>query len=204
MPNLEALGALKTETISKLKDLANLAQEAGLRSLRDDLSHVRIPKLEEERFILVILGEFNHGKTTFVNALLGRELLPTGITPTTATLHHIVYADPPYARVIYQGGDSQDIALPQLTNYTSGHAPSDMERISYIEVGYPSELLRERVTLVDTPGVNDLNTQRAEITHKNGWVFVHCPELDVSNQGETLQEAQAGLQETLFLYLSDD
>jgi small GTP-binding protein len=165
MSHLEVLGELKSETISRMKELAGLAQEAGMRSLRDDLSYVRVPKLEEERFILVILGEFNHGKTTFVNALLGRDLLPTGITPTTATLNHIVFSDPPYAKVIYQGGEAKDIQLERLSDYSSGRATEDLERISYIEVGYPAELLRERVTLVDTPGVNDLNTQRAEITY---------------------------------------
>jgi small GTP-binding protein len=165
MPNLSALQELKSDTISTMRELASLAQEAGMRSLRDDLLQVRVPKLEEERFILVVLGEFNHGKTTFVNALLGRDILPTGITPTTATLNHVVYADPPYAKVLYQGGEANEIALERLGEYTSGRAQEDLNRISYIEIGFPSEFLRERVTLVDTPGVNDLNTQRAEITY---------------------------------------
>ena len=37
----------------------------------------------------MVLGEFNHGKSTFINALLGEPLLPTGITPTTAVLAHV-------------------------------------------------------------------------------------------------------------------
>jgi predicted RNase H-like HicB family nuclease len=47
-------------------------------------------------------------------------------------------------------------------------------------------------------------TENATLTQKNGWFFLHCESLDVSNQGETLQEAKDGLVETLFLYLSDD
>jgi small GTP-binding protein len=202
MPNIEALGVLKTETISKLKELANLAQEAGLRSLRDDLSHVRIPKLEEERFILVILGEFNHGKTTFVNALLGRELLPTGITPTTATLHHIVYADPPYARVIYQNGEDHNITVERLGEYTAGRSPSEMDKISYIEVGYPAELLRERVTLVDTPGVNDLNTQRAEITY--GYLPRADTVIFMLDAGQILKRSEEEFLKTRILRRSHD
>lgn len=165
MSQLSVLGELKNETISRMKELSNLAQDAGLRSLRDDITYVRIPKLEEERFILVVLGEFNHGKTTFVNALLGRDLLPTGITPTTAALHHIVFSDPPYAKVIFQGGEAEELPLERLIDYTSSHPVDELGRVSYIEVGYPAELLRERVTLVDTPGVNDLNATRAEITY---------------------------------------
>jgi predicted RNase H-like HicB family nuclease len=47
-------------------------------------------------------------------------------------------------------------------------------------------------------------TEHATVTEKHGFYFVHCESLDVSNQGETLQEAKEILQETLFLYLSDD
>lgn len=44
----------------------------------------------------------------------------------------------------------------------------------------------------------------AEVTERDGWFFVHCLDLDMSNQGETLEEAKEGLRESLFLYLSDD
>jgi predicted RNase H-like HicB family nuclease len=47
-------------------------------------------------------------------------------------------------------------------------------------------------------------TDHATLTEKPGWFFLHCESLDVSNQGETLQEAREGMIETLFLYLSDD
>ena len=69
-----------------LARLAEAADVAGLDSVARDIRTVRIPKLDEERFSLVVLGEFNHGKSTFVNALLGQPVLPTGITPTTAVL----------------------------------------------------------------------------------------------------------------------
>ena len=49
-----------------------------MTTLANDLVGTRIPKLEEERFALVVLGEFNHGKSTFVNALCGAAILPGG------------------------------------------------------------------------------------------------------------------------------
>jgi predicted RNase H-like HicB family nuclease len=47
-------------------------------------------------------------------------------------------------------------------------------------------------------------TENATVSQKHGFYFVHCESLDVSNQGETLQEAKDGLEETLFFFLSDD
>jgi GTPase Era involved in 16S rRNA processing len=69
-------------------------------TLARDIRVSRVPKLEGERFHIVVLGEFNHGKSTFVNALLGLDVLPTGITPTTAAINHVLHADVPHAKVV--------------------------------------------------------------------------------------------------------
>src|SRR5207302_6403200 len=89
--------AIKNELIVALRDIAKLADEVGMTTLTKDLLATRIPKLEDERFALVVLGEFNHGKSTFVNALCGAPILPAGITPTTATINHLTWADQPRA-----------------------------------------------------------------------------------------------------------
>src|ERR1700753_968043 len=94
---LDAHKQAKREIIARFTQLAEVADAVGMVTLARDIRTTRIPKLESERFHLVVLGEFNHGKSTFVNALLGAEILPTGITPTTATINHVSYADKPTA-----------------------------------------------------------------------------------------------------------
>ena len=76
----------KREIIARFQQLAEVADGVGMVTLARDIRTTRIPKLEAERFHLVVLGEFNHGKSTFVNAMLGDDILPTGITPTTASI----------------------------------------------------------------------------------------------------------------------
>src|SRR6476646_6903674 len=97
----------KREIIQRFEQLANVAEAVGMNTLSRDIRTTRIPKLEAERFHLVVLGEFNHGKSTFVNALLGQDVLPTGITPTTASINHVVHAANPTARVVLQSGESK-------------------------------------------------------------------------------------------------
>ena len=72
---------LKLDIATRYRQLAAIAEAIGMHTLARDIRTARVPKLEAERFHLVVLGEFNHGKSTFVNALLGAEVLPTGITP---------------------------------------------------------------------------------------------------------------------------
>jgi ribosome biogenesis GTPase A len=87
----------KREIIARFTQLAEVADAVGMVTLARDIRTSRIPKLEAERFHLVVLGEFNHGKSTFVNALLGADILPTGITPTTASINHVIHAPAPSA-----------------------------------------------------------------------------------------------------------
>jgi GTP-binding protein EngB required for normal cell division len=154
----------KREIVARFQQLAEVADAVGMTTLARDIRNTRIPKLEAERFHLVVLGEFNHGKSTFVNALLGQDVLPTGITPTTASINHVVYAESPRAHVKLMSGSEQPIDPGQLKEWVTvagGHA----DDVAFVELGYPSELLRNNVVLVDTPGVNDLNEQRAEVTY---------------------------------------
>ena len=154
----------KRELVARFQQLAELAERVGMVTLARDIRTTRIPKLESERFHLVVLGEFNHGKSTFVNSLLGSDILPTGITPTTASINHVLYAAQPTARVVLTGGESKQLDPHQLKEWVTvagGHA----SEVAYVELGYPSELLQNHVVLVDTPGVNDLNEQRAEVTY---------------------------------------
>jgi len=154
----------KREVLARLIQLADIAEQVGMITLARDVRATRIPKLESERFHLVILGEFNHGKSTFVNALLGSEVLPTGITPTTAAINHVIWAPSITARVVLVDGTDREIASADLKDWVTV-AGGRGDQVAYVELGFPSEILRNNVTLVDTPGVNDLNEQRAEVTY---------------------------------------
>jgi GTP-binding protein EngB required for normal cell division len=155
---------VKDALLFALREMARLAGEVGMTSLATELEQARIPKLEEERFALVVLGEFNHGKSTFVNALCGAAILPAGITPTTATLNHLVYAERPSA-IAYLDDDSQRKIDPERLGDWVTIEGKEAAHVRFVEVGWPAAILKDRVTLVDTPGVNDLNEARAEVTY---------------------------------------
>lgn len=121
--------------------------------------------LTKENFTVVVLGEFSRGKSTFINALLGKSLLPMDVLPETAVISALLYGEKPEAAIIYSDGhrergqaDSQFLARFSVQGGTH-------EEVSYIQLKYPSYLLKERIVLIDTPGVSDLDEQRAEITY---------------------------------------
>jgi small GTP-binding protein len=163
-PALDAFFDKRDEVVSALRGLGDVATALGTQTVRDRVERDLVRKLEEDRFHLVVVGEFNHGKTTFVNALLGEQALPTGVTPTTAVIHHIRWAVRPEAFVVRAKGERQPIPFEEARRFSAG-AGGDTENVDYLEIGYPAPLLEERILLVDTPGVNDLSLQRADITY---------------------------------------
>lgn len=90
----------------------------------------------EELFLLVIVGEFNSGKSAFINALLGAEVSLEGVTPTTDRITILRYSLEPTQRERREG---------------------------VLERGYPSEFLRE-IAIVDTPGTNAIVRHHEELS----------------------------------------
>ncbi len=163
-PTLDAFFARRDEIVGVLRGLGDIASALGTKSLSDRVERELVRKLNEDRFHLVVVGEFNHGKTTFVNALLGEHVLPVGVTPTTATIHHIRWAERPEAFVVTTNGERRTLPFNEAKRFAVGGGAST-EEVDYLEIGYPAPLLKERILLVDTPGVNDLSLQRADITY---------------------------------------
>ncbi len=165
---LDEFNDKRQAVLDTLKDLSALCSAVGSPTVVRRVDHDLAGKLRANRFNLVVVGEFNHGKTTFVNALLGGDILPVGVTPTTAVIHEINHADAPTARVVYESGETRDVAFDDVRFFAIGNeTPSpDPGAVRHLEIGYPAELLRHQISLVDTPGVNDLSLQRADITYK--------------------------------------
>lgn len=161
---LEGFRERKLDVTVALQELGEIATSLGAKSLGERLERELVKKLEEDRFHLVVVGEFNHGKSSFVNALIGEAVLPVGVTPTTAAIHHLKYADAPEATVVHQSGKRAALAFSEARKFAVGGG-SSADDVDYLEIGYPAPLLEERIVLVDTPGVNDLSLQRADITY---------------------------------------
>lgn len=96
MQELEGpLAVHREDEIKLLNDIADTLAELDKEGSEDDRRRLRdIAKdLGEMFFLVAVIGEFNAGKSTFINALLGDALLPMGITPTTEAIELIRYAE---------------------------------------------------------------------------------------------------------------
>ncbi len=109
----------------------------------------------DENFLLVVFGEFNAGKSSFINAFLGEEMLATGIIPTTVTINRICYGDTVKQEIIFRDGHIEVVSDEDLPDSYPGDEES-LQRVDYISFFRPSTKLRN-VDIIDTPGLNSLS-----------------------------------------------
>lgn len=181
-------GILKTRE-RLLRVLTSLAETATLQDAHASQSAVALlrEKVEQNRFYLTVVGQFKRGKTTFLNALLGAEVLPVAILPLTSVVTMLLYSESPSAEVVFQSGLRSTIRLAELPDYvTEKGNPKNVKRVSHVIVAYPSEYLRGGVALVDTPGIGSVYTHNTQVTYDflpqvDAAIFVTSPEPPITN-----------------------
>jgi GTP-binding protein EngB required for normal cell division len=135
-----------------------LAELAGLGTDRDreQITAVR-DRLAAARLRVLVAGEAKRGKSTLINALLGREVLPAGVTPVTAVATTVRYGAAPRAEVRFADGHDEEHplgALPDLV--TERGNPGNRRGLADVTVYLDAPVLAGGVELVDTPGTGSV------------------------------------------------
>ena len=129
--------ALLAEERSLLADLRAVLARLDVGSDDQDTFRRSLRQLDE-LFLLVVVGEFNAGKSAFINALLGQRVLEEGVTPTTTRIGLLKYG-------------------PTV------HREADESGLDVITA--PVEMLRE-INIVDTPGTNAVRREHEMLTRE--------------------------------------
>lgn len=121
----------------------------------------------KKNFSVGIVGQFRVGKSTFINTLLGEEVLPTDVLPTTATLSRITYGIKRSAKIIFKDGKEEQIPIEMLADYVTKltdesekTAASVKEAVIYYPLSYCQN---NDIEIIDTPGLND-ESSMTEVT----------------------------------------
>ncbi len=140
--------------------LEELHRAAHALSSLGRVTEVESLAMEQKRPLrMAIVGEFNAGKSTFINALLGVDVAPTGVLPTTATLHWVAWAPDSFARVVVRGAADRVVPHADLKAALKG-LEAEHTHVDRVYIYAPIERLRH-VEILDTPGFNALDPEHA-------------------------------------------
>lgn len=162
------------------REMETLAEKLEEADLARALSENR-KRLQEDSFKVVVVGEFSRGKSTFLNAMMGRRVLPARTSPTTTIINDIVYGEIPRYILHYREskqGQAQvkEISEEEFRAIKAVQMEEDLAEyrrettkladIAYAEIQVPLDICRDGIELIDTPGTNDLDQMREEITNR--------------------------------------
>jgi Dynamin family len=187
-----------------LDELARLGTDQD----REQLAAVR-ERLAAARLRVLVAGEAKRGKSTLINALLGRDLLPSGVTPLTAVATTVRYGTEPRAEVLFLDGHEEKHPLTALAALVTERGnPHNRRRIAGVTVFADVPLLlASGVELVDTPGTGSVFEWDTETAHEalrsmDAAVFVLTADPPVSASERDLLAQVAGLSVTTFAVLN--
>ena len=166
----ETADRLRDDVLKSLDDVAGCQRCWKWSALPACFAQAR-DALANPEYDIVICGEVKRGKSSFVNALIGRDLLPVGVKETTSQVFRISSSRKESFALVFDDGHREEINGEELGRYGS-QTQADLEgqplfrgrTLRWIEVKTPCVFLPEGVHLVDTPGLGALYSAHSAIT----------------------------------------
>ena len=188
---------------------AALSAVAALGTARDreQLMAVR-DRLASQRLRVLVAGEAKRGKSTLVNALLDRTVLPAGVTPLTAVPTTVRYGDDPWTEVTFADGHEERHALAALEDLVTERGnPGNRRGLQRVIAYVDAPVLTDGVELVDTPGTGSVFTWDTQAAYDalettDAAIFVLTADPPISASERDLLRRVATLSVTTFVVLN--
>ncbi len=170
----DAPSSARARVVEAIAELHQLAGESLPSSAARHLD-AGVERLSQARLHLVVLGEFKRGKSTLVNALLGVEVLPTGVVPLTSAITIMRHGERERLIVRYEDGREEEHPVGDLHRFvTERENPHNARAVASTIVEAPSSLLASGLQLVDTPGIGSVHAHNTDVA----WEFM--PRVDAA------------------------
>jgi GTPase SAR1 family protein len=168
----EQVEAIRQQAIHIFNELVQKTKQFDLSALPADVEGYQ-KKLATTTYNVLVVGEAKRGKSSFVNALIGRELLPTDVDIATNQVFCVSNAEHEAYRLRFEDGSVQNISADELLEYGSqtvmdrkGSLHFNLDQLQQIEVDMPVRFLPPEVSILDTPGLGSLYAAHAQVTQR--------------------------------------
>lgn len=175
-----------------LDRIASLADEFKLTTLQPQLAACRELAHRSNGIDVAVLGRFKAGKSSLLNHLAGRAVLPIGVVPLTAVITRLRYGQGERAEVQFLNGTVSEVPLKDIGLYVGENQnPNNVKQVAAVEVGLPELKPLAPLQFVDTPGLGSAFAHNTEVA-MNWLPHVGAALVAVSSDAP-LSEARSGV-----------
>ncbi len=140
-----------------LEDVRKVCEQFHIVSLNRQIEACEGLLTENPPIDVAILGQFKAGKSSFLNSLIGKPILPVGVIPVTTVISRITYGEKEQAVVSFFDGTRSEVDIERLDEFTSeAKNPSNRKNVEMVDIELPSLKDYAGLRLVDTPGLGSV------------------------------------------------
>jgi len=136
-----------------LHRIRNICESFRIDSLRPKITAIEDAFQETDRINVALLGGFKAGKSSFVNSIIGKDILPVGVVPLTSVITYVKYGSEERAEVRFTSGKMKLINFNELVDYiTEDCNPKNIKEAIRVDIELPGLQAYKKIQFVDTPG----------------------------------------------------
>lgn len=158
-------GAAPDRRASAITGLVHAIADLRLAHLAPEATALRNQVESRDILTVAVFGNFKAGKSSLLNQLAHRDVLPVGVVPVTAVITRMRFGVTERAKVTFLNGSEREIALEEVKGYVAeGENPENEKQAAAVEIELPS--LRDLAPLefVDTPGLGSALSHNTDAT----------------------------------------
>lgn len=151
----------ETINVKDIREILGIIHEAcqlfQILSLNRQLEAVQNLLEEDPPLDVAVMGQFKAGKSSFLNSLLGQNVLPVGAIPVTTAITRLQYGNQERALIRHFNGRITEIPLNNIAEFTSeARNPGNEKNVAIVDIELPSMQKYPGLRLVDTPGLGSV------------------------------------------------
>ncbi len=149
-----------------LQNVTNVVLQFHILSLNRQIEACKTLFAENPIIDVAILGQFKAGKSSFINSLVGKDILPIGVIPVTTVITRLRYGPEEKAIITYFDGKVSETVLDNVDEYISElKNQANKKNVEVVDIELPSLEAYNGLRFVDTPGLGSVfryNTEMSE------------------------------------------